>query len=245
MSDAPTIILGGHILNSRFRISELKRPFPASRLTVQTVPGGRGEVVTEQTMGPRKVSFKLWAFSRDHEKLMADMADLATWLLTSGEMELSISDEGGRVRRVVLDGELDFEEYEERGCIPITLKQPDPYCNIGMPNTTQVAPGDATTIVVKHDLPDVSVSVAAAVRDSTSLVWGIRFDEGDFLHVKLADDNAHSVSIDCAARVVLVDGDVSMVTLDSNWPELARGVHTARIDNGTGSASLTWQERCL
>lgn len=245
MSDAPTIILGGHILNSRFRISELKRPFPASRLTVQTVPGGHGEVVTEQTMGPRSVSFKLWAFSRDHERLMADMADLATWLLTSGEMELSISDEGGRVRRVVLDGELDFDEYEERGCVPIKLKQSDPYCNIGMPNTAQVTPSDATTVGVKHDLPDVSVSVAAAVRDSASLVWGIRFDEGDFLHVKLADDNAHSVSIDCAARVVLVDGAVSMVTLDSNWPELARGMHVARIDNGTGSASLTWQERCL
>lgn len=246
MSKAPIIILGGHVLNTRFRISNIKRTLPSSRVTVQTVPGGRGEVVADRTMGSRSVSFTLWAFSSDHEKLVDDMANLTAWLFSDVEMELSFSDEGGRVRRVVLDGDLDFDEYEEKGCVPITLKQPDPYCDVGEPNQSVVPSAGSTTLVLKHGMPPrIKVEASAAVRNSTSLVWGIRFDEGDFLHVKLATAGEHSVFIDCEERTVLVDGSVSMVTLDSDWPRLDAGVHTIRMDQGTGDASVTWQERCL
>ena len=36
-----------------------------------------------------------------------------------------------------------------------------------------------------------------------------------------------------------------MITLDSDWPVLSPGPHTVRMDEGTGTATLTWQERSL
>ena len=243
--NAPTIILGGHVLNSRFRISELKRTLPASRVEVQTVPGRRGDVVMDRTMGGRVVSFRLWAFSRDHARLLRDATDLATWIFESDELALSISDEDGRVRVVVPDGELDFDEYEEHGSILVSLRQPDPYCDIGDERTAVVPSGGSTTMLVRHPYPSIRVVATSAVRNSTSNVWGIRFDDGDFLHVPLPTSTAQSVEIDCARRMVKVAGSTSMVTLDSDWPSLVSGTHAVAMDQGTGAATIIWQERCL
>lgn len=246
MSNAPLITINGHVLNSRFRISEFKRPFPQARVVTETVPGMDGEIVVEQTIGPRYVSFRLWAFSMDHARLYEDMADIATLLLESKELVLSISDEGGRIRNVVLDGELDFDEYEERGSMPITLKQPDPYCDLHESYTALVPSGSLVDIVTYGHVTAFTITADEAYSDVSSNVWGLRFDEGDFLHVELPNsESSHSIEIDCDERIVLVDGVASMATLDSDWPDLQVGVHTVRMDQGTGDASITWRKRCL
>jgi hypothetical protein len=71
----------------------------------------------------------------------------------------------------------------------------------------------------------------------------VRFDDGDYLRVAIPTSSATPVEIDCESRVARVGGNVSMVTMDSDWPMLSPGRHVARNDVGTGSATLTWEER--
>ena len=247
MSKAPIIHLGEHLLNERFLISNIKRPFPQSRVTCEDVPGMRGTRVKERTMGTRSVTLTLSSTSpsRDHGRMLDDMSMLTTWLFESDELNLSISDEGGRVRKVVLDGDIDFDEYEETGSVTIKLLQPDPLCIIGKPQTTKVPSGGSAKFNIAHAFPIISISASSAVRDGTTELWGVRFDDGDYLHVELPTSNQSSVAIDCERRSVLVNGAVSMVTIGSDWPILAPGEHVVEMDKGSGAAELTWQERCI
>ena len=247
MSAAPIIIIDGHTLNDTFRISDITRSLPERRVTRETIPGRHGDVVTDRSLGVRTVSFRLWAKSgaADHESLVATMADLVTWLLAPDSLTLTLSDEGGRAREVVVDGELNFEEYEEGGSLFVTLTQLDPFCAIGAPKTLSVPSGGSASMAVAYDLPHIAIVATSAKRANSSLVWGLRFDDSTVLHVRLPDASTHRVEIDCEHRTAKVDGSTSMVTLDSDWPSLRAGTHSVRMDEGTGAATLTWQERCL
>ena len=247
MSKAPNIYVGGHLLNERFLISGLKRTFPESRLTHDDIPGMRGTYVKERTMGTRSVTITLSSISpsRDHGRMLEDISALATWLFESDMLDLSISDEDGRLRKVVLDGGLDYNEYEERGSVTIKLLQPDPLCIVGSPQTVQVPSGGSAAFSILHSYPIVSISAESVVRDSTTELWGVRFDGGACLYVRLLTSGQSRVSIDCENRSVFVNGAVSMVTLGSDWPDLAPGEHVVEMDRGSGVAKLTWRERCI
>jgi hypothetical protein len=85
----------------------------------------------------------------------------------------------------------------------------------------------------------------SAVRNYSTGLWGVRFDGGDFLRVALASSTARAVEIDGSRRTVKVANATDMATLDSSWPKLEPGSHVARMDQGTGAATLTWIERYL
>lgn len=247
MAETPTITLAGHVLNDYFSITDLSRPLPPSRLDSLDVPGRHGSVLRGRTMGPRTVSFRLWAHSRSHADMLEDMAQLASWLYgTDGELTLTFSDEGGRVRRVVPDGELPYDEYEERGSVLLTLAQPDPVCDIGEPKTASLSSGGTKTITVGGTHPArLTIAATSAKRNATTGAWGVTVDSGDHIRVPLADSSTHAVTIDCGSRAATVDGATAMVTLDSDWPALTPGTHTIDMDLGTGAATLTWQERSV
>lgn len=248
MAETPTITLAGHVLNDYFSITDLSRPMPPSRIDVLDVPGRHGSVLRGRTMGPRKVSFRLWAHTSHHSDMYEAMALLMSWLYGSddGELALTFSDEGGRARLVVPDGELPYDEYEERGSVLLTFTQPDPICDVGEPKTASLSSGGTKTITVGGTYPvKLFIAATAAKRVSSTQTWGVVIDNDTYLHVHLDDANTHAVSIDCANREVTVDGATAMITLDSDWPELWPGSHTVEMDDGTGAATLTWQERSV
>jgi V/A-type H+-transporting ATPase subunit D len=49
--------------------------------------------------------------------------------------------------------------------------------------------------------------------------------------------------VDVDLRTVKVAGNGTIVTLESNWPTLKTGEHTVTMSPGTGTATMTWQER--
>jgi hypothetical protein len=78
-------------------------------------------------------------------------------------------------------------------------------------------------------------------------VWGVAFDTGEQLRVVLPNGTAESLSVRVTPneRVAVVDGSPAMLTLDSDWPELAAGEHSAAMVAGSATATLSWQERCM
>jgi phage-related protein len=166
-------------------------------------------------------------------------------LASADEHTLVFSDEGGYARRVVLECDPSFDEYEERGSVPLTFMMYDPYREQINPTSFTVRSGTPATFTVDHDLPQISITTTQAQRDSVTHLWGVRFDNGDMLRVLLSTALQTPVDIDVRQRKVLIGHEVSMLTLESDWPKLKAGTHTATIDVGSGSAAITIRERCL
>lgn len=241
----PTITIDGHVLNDRFTISNIERPFPTFSVASETLDGRDGALIKARQLDPRPVSFRLWAFSHDHGEMLAEFSWLVELCAGDGEHTLVFSDEDGYARRVVLECDPSYDEYEERGSVPLTFTMYDPYREQIDPNTFTVRYGTPATFVVGHDRPRINITTTQAQRDSTTHLWGIRFDNGDMLRVKLPTALQTPVDIDVRHRRVLVGHEVTMLTLESDWPALKAGTHTAIIDVGSGSAAITIRERCL
>ena len=244
-NEAPIIMLDGYVLNDHFAIRDLKRPWPSVQPNTVQVSGRAGAVLRNMEVGTRSVSFKLGATDEDHQKLAAMFRWILELLAGDGTHVLSFSDEGGFLRHVVLDATPSYDEYVGGALVELEFTMPDPYLIDSGETTITVPSGGSVQFRVTHSRPSIVISAASAVRDSTSQLWGIRFDDGDFLRVKIPTSSATPVSFDCLERRVVVGGATSMVTLTSDWPILDAGFHTAQMDVGTGAATLTIKERCL
>lgn len=246
MSVAPTIALDGIVLNDRYSISDIHRPWPKVNVMTEEVEGRDGDVVTGLTLGPRSVSFRLWAFGADHELLMGSFAWLMELLTEEPEHRLSFGDEGGLVRVVTLQSyEPDYDEYAERVSMQLDFTMHDPYRDTVATHDVAIPSGGAATFLVDHRAPRLVLAASHATRDESTGLWGVTFDDVTHLCVELPTSSAVAVSIDCHERHVMVGGVTGMIDLGSDWPKLGRGTHVVRMTQGTGAATLTIRKRCL
>lgn len=245
LTDAPTITIDGVVLNDTFNISEIKRPFPSVAVYSTEVDGRDGSVLRGHALETRQVSFTLWAFNADHQSLAESFQALLELLNEADEHTLTFSDEGGLVRIGTLTGDLNFDEYTERASVALTFTQFDPYREYPEETAVTIPSGGSATFTIAHPRPHIMVLSTAAQRDATTQMWSLTFDESDYMRVRLPSALTTQVSIDALTRRVLVGNATSMLTLESDWPILAAGTHTVRMDQGMGGATLIIRERCL
>lgn len=243
--EAPTITLDGYILNDYYSIRGISRPWPQVTPDTMDVVGRAGTVLRGIALGTRTVSFRIGAHDPDHQSLMNRFQWLIELLALSETHELAFSDEGGAVRIVTLDATPSYEEYVDGASVELSFTMCDPYRIDTMESMLVVPSGGSASFRCFHPRPSIVISASNVVRDSSTHLWGLRFDGGDFLRVKLASDDAVLVGIDCPNRHVTVNSQTSMVTLTSDWPQLGAGSHTVSMDVGTGTATLTIRERYL
>lgn len=219
---------------------------PTPRAEVREVSGRHGDVV----LGVSREPYEVLAHCRVKPAYMGAWDStrrvIAAAICKDAECVLTLPDEDGLWRYAVaspsssiatpLDPETEFD---------IVFTCHDPIAR-GETKTATVPSGSSASITIGGTCPTtVHVLATSAVRDASSLVWGIQFDNGNFLHVKTGSSSARRVEIDCEKRSCKLANVASMVTLDSNWPKLAPGTHTVNMNHGTGAATLTWVERWL
>lgn len=220
---------------------------PATRAETMDIPGRDGTLLREITYEPRTITLECRLFEKrwdDFEKLR-DF--LVSNLLTYDEMELVVRTHPHEHYMAYLNSMTEGDRIGGTGIGYLELEfiASDPW-RYGDVRSATIPSGGSTEVLVYGNLPAVaSVSASAAVRSNGSTVWGVRFDEGDFVHIATGSSSARAVEIDGETRSAKVAGATSMITLDSNWPVLKPGKHTVRMDEGTGAATLTWQERSL
>lgn len=209
--------------------------------------GGDGSFLRSLHLGPRTIELECRAFRDRWESFDQLKDELAAVLLCGRERELSLRNHFGEyyMAHFTSFSEGDREGGRGIGAFTLTFVASDPV-RYGRVREAEIPSGGSVGIDVTGTYPtNVSIRCESATGDDGSGVWGVRFDEGDFCHVEMPTSSG-SVRIDCADRSVRVNGSVSMVTLDSNWPTLAPGSHAVRMDLGTGQGAVVrWQERVL
>lgn len=220
---------------------------PVARATTEDIPGRDGTLLREITYEPRNITLECRLFEKKWEDFETLRDVLVTYLMTHEEMRLYLRTHPDEYYVAYLSSmvEGDREGGTGIGYLELSFVASDP-CRYGATRTVTVPSGSSATFLVGGNMPaTASVTASAAVRSAGSTVWGIRFDEGDFVHIATGSASSHAVEINGEKRTAKVAGATKMITLDSNWPVLSPGTHTARMDEGTGAATLTWQERSM
>lgn len=228
----------------RYALVRLERPVgPEMRLTTETVPGRMGDVLVDSTIGTYEIVAHCTLRPRYRNDWQRVRRELAAAFIKSGEHILTLPDEPGLYRMASASLTRNVETpLPTPTTFDIEFTCHDPRA-FGETREIIVPSGGSIEFAIDGMLPTcLQVSAPQARRSPSSQLWGMRFDEQDFMQVKLATSTAHAVAIDGERRLCTVDGATAMITLDSHWPELSPGVHVARMDQGTGAAILTWTE---
>ena len=220
---------------------------PSAEAETVDVPGRDGTVLMGITYGPRTITLECRTFERtwDDFELLRDR--LVTSLMTREEFRLVVRTHPLEYYMAHLESISEGERIGGTGIgeLELTFIANSPW-RYGRSCEVTVPSGGSVTFHVEGNMPAVaSLSASAAVRNSGSTVWGVRFDEVDFVHIATGSASARAVEIDGMTRSAKVGNATAMITLDSNWPLLEPGTHVARMDEGTGAATLTWQERSM
>jgi predicted phage tail component-like protein len=200
-----------------------------------------GSIVLGRVLTNSKVAFQIGIKGTASER-RNKLSTLAAWLTVDDSRPLVLPDTPERYYMAIHDGEVQTVRgiNGEIAQLEFVITNPIAY---GEKRTVVVPSGGSITFRVGGTAKTKPRITASAVRNATSLVWGIRLDEGDFVHVATGAAAARSVVLDCDERTLAVNSAVAIPTLDSDWLELSPGEHTLRMDNGTGAATVEFLER--
>lgn len=220
---------------------------PAARPETVDVPGLDGHAVRAVGYEPRSITLECRVFGERWRDFDRAIDEIAAHAMNHGTVELSVRTHPGETYEAYLTSISQGDRIGGTGIgyMELAFTAPDPYRR-GRRHMATVPSGGSVRFHVGGTAPaQVNIEASSAVRSSGSTVWGIRFDEGEFVHVPTGSASARRVDVDCAKRTVRVGNGTGMLTLDSDWPELAPGTHVARMDEGTGAATLIWTERSI
>lgn len=215
---------------------------PSTAAYVDT-PSKQGLSVADVRYAGWTVAFTIVVDGTAHER-RDKLSTLGMWLDVDGPRRLVLPDTPDRYYMAVPEGQLELTRgiRSEYGQLSFTVVEPAAY---GDEHSITVPSGGSVTFNVDGTYKAAPIITANATRNSSSLVWGLRLDEGDYLHIATDSASARPIVADCGERTLSVNGSVAIPTLDSDWLELEPGVHTLRMDNGTGAATVTWRDRWL
>lgn len=215
----------------------------ASRATYETVPGRNGKIVTGRTWDSFTIEFMVYAHGTPWERRDA-FSRLGMWLDVDEAKELILPDCPDRRWLAMPDGDVPLARYigDESGKVKLVVTDPVAY---GARKSVTVPSGGSASFYVGGTYKASPRIAGTVTRDASSHQWGIRLDEGDYLHVEIGVASAVALTLDCGECTCTVSGAVSLPTLSSDWLELSPGYHTLRNDLGSGSATVSWEERWL
>lgn len=235
------VVFDGVDLSERFICLIKERPLPSMEPRVEHVDGSDRYIDMGADILPEPIVVKLVCpYAPQHVR-----RELSRWL---GEVlyhkepqRLQLSSDEGLWHTARLAKTPKLRELVTSGSVEVTF-QPMEAWMYGETHSVEIPSyGNSVQFLVRGSYPTApKISVEAA----GGITWGVRLDDGDFLHVDIDDYNV-SLELDCDSRTCLANGSVMLPTLDSNWFYLTAGQHTITHDKGLGNGVLTWTERWL
>ena len=239
-----SVSYGGVVLTDLFEVIGIRKPYSHEAETVSV--SGRDDLIVRDTRlrGPA-VTLRFVAGPRTRAQLHEARRQIGSLLASREPKRLQFGDDGGLYYMALPNGTPDWAQFSRTGRMDVQFLVPSP-AMYGTERVATVPSGSYVDITVDGTYPTrPTITASSAVRNSTSLVWGLVLDSAGYIHVETGSSSARSVTLDCEARTCRVSNSIRVPTLDSDWFEFAPGSHRVRMDNGTGAAVLRWQERWL
>ncbi len=218
-------------------------PLPSMREQMTERPGRHGSKVDSLTLEPREITLECKALESQWSDFDELMEALSAWIVTPDERKLVLRIHPGQYYMAHYNSWSEGDRIGGTGAGGFELKfvAADP-----------IRYGEKRAYVLsgstqKHfdvggtDTCDMTISVKNAVRGS-SKAWGMTVN-GTSMRVALPDSSAHSITFDCANHVARLDGEMTGLTLDSDWPDFDPGRWRCKINEGTGTATFSWVQR--
>lgn len=218
------------------------RGVPTPKVKTEDIPARDGVVERGVTLDPPPISITVIT-REDGRTEGAKRRELASIFSVREAKELQFSGDEGLFYKAI-PSSLDWTEFTTAGRLTVEFLVPE-VAMYGETKSVMIPSEGQASITVGGTYPTQPRISGTVTRDPTSKVWGVRIDNGDFIHVDTGSDSSRTISIDGEKRTVKVAGAVRLPTLDSDWFELGVGSHTVRNDKGTGETTLTWTERWL
>lgn len=238
-------IYGGIDYTEILEVASVEMPaLPKTSPDLRYATGRDGALLASNPFEPLeiKVKARLVTDTIDPRDIQRKWAETAATMRHSEPQPLSLSDGIWRMAVLTDETKLEFKSYS--AFATLTFLCPDPIA-YGDEYEIIVPSGGSVTFNVGGTYPARPTVSASAVRDAASLVWGIRLDGEDFLHIATGSASARGVEVDCGARTCIVNSEPSLPTLDSDWLAFEPGTHTIVNDEGSGAATVTYRERWL
>ena len=236
------LIYNGHDFSTLFAYGDPEITILDSRADVRDISGRNGSAFVGMTYGVATVAFTIAALG-DASERRAAFSTLGQWLMVDEPKALYLPDTPDRYYLAVPNGALDLTRAIRGEYAQLTFTLVDPVA-YGSSKTASLPSGGSVSITVNGTAPTyLNVVANSAVRNSSSLVWGVRVDGVDYVHVATGSSSSRKVEIYSQDRICKLANALILPTLDSDWLVLAPGTHTLNMDNGTGAATLSWIER--
>lgn len=218
-------------------------PMPEMREDMEEKVGQDGSYLRGLTMGPREITLECRAFEDRWSDFDSLMADIAGWLVTEGDRKMVLRSHPDHyyMAHYVSASEGERQGGTGIGGFELTFRASDP-ARYGERRSMVIPSGGTKFIMVggTHGA-DVRISTSAA-RGDGSMLWGVRID-GSEIRVPASRTSNGTIVISSVDHTVTINGSPSMLTLDSDWPELQPGRHKIVQAFGTGAATISWVQR--
>lgn len=243
MGTRTKVAFNGIDLTESYNVSDLRTSLLPRRVATQSVAGRDGTVYMGASMEERTVTLTLTAKGRTPADLQEAARALAAALAVDEPAPLALSIDDGRYWMAVPESGGDAARYVNHTSFEVTFIVPDPVM-YGAERTVTVPSGGSATFEVGGTYPAMPVVSAQAAKNGPNGYWRLMREDGDFMLVRLPDNNARVLVADCAQRILTVSGVVALLEPESDWLVLEPGLHTLTM-TGTGAATVTFRERWL
>lgn len=237
------LIFDGHSFDELFYYGNPELTILSSNAKYAQSENRNGSLFIGKTWANSQVTFSIATTGTAAERRDA-LSTLGQWLDVDEPKKLILPDTPDRFYMAVPNGSIGLTRYCDSETASVTFDIVDPIA-YGREVTVTVPSGGSVTFNVGGTYKTKPRIESSAVRDSTALVWSLKLDNSDHIHVATGSADATTVKLDCEERTCKVGNQVSMITLDSDWLELEPGTHTLVMDYGTGAATVTFNERWL
>lgn len=203
------------------------------------ISGRNGMAFIGMTYGVSTVTFSLAVTGTASER-RAKLSTLGQWLMVDEPKPLYLPDTPDRYYLAVPDGALDMERGIKGEITKLNFTLTDPVA-YGEQKTITLPSRGSLTFTVGGTAPtylfrDLAV---AETPDASTLRYGIRLDNSQTWCVSgNTTSNIRVGPFDFEKRILMVDGVVSVPTLDSDWFALTPGEHT--LENYLGGGTNMW-----
>ncbi len=236
-----TVTFDGVELTSMFVVSDLRRPLAPRNVALVDVPGRDGSLFANATQATFEVSMTLTVRSRDLRERSAAVRALAALLTVPEPRPLAIGDDGGLYYMAIPSSDQDGERFVNAERFEVKFTCPDPWL-YGEVRTATIPSGGSVEVEVGGTAPTWP-TITAAATGGTQDSWIVTMEDGSGIYAAIPSGAEQAVDADCGARTLMVNREVAMLPPAYDWPRLTPGSHTLTMTQGTGDATVTWQER--